>query len=180
MLPRSTSLDFEVVAVDLLHLVGLFAGDADVVLDHEIGKSVAVDEDHLGVELVPLARLAVATADHFADAAVIVVAAPAREVLDRLDLVASVLVLERAAVDEADLAPNGLAALEVRERWPQIAILVLSQYVEERYATELLANDTSSIGYLLKDRIHDLDHLVSTITASVAGRSGETARVESR
>ena len=44
------------------------------------------------------------------------------------------------------------AALAIRERWPQIGILVLSQYVEERYATELLARDTAGIGYLLKDR----------------------------
>jgi DNA-binding NarL/FixJ family response regulator len=45
------------------------------------------------------------------------------------------------------------AALELRRRWPELAVLVLSQYVEERYATELLASTTSRIGYLLKDRV---------------------------
>ncbi|MDB5462282.1 MAG: DNA-binding response regulator, partial [Phenylobacterium sp.] len=40
----------------------------------------------------------------------------------------------------------------IRGRWPDIAILVLSQYVEERYASDLLSTNTSSVGYLLKDR----------------------------
>ena len=53
------------------------------------------------------------------------------------------------------------AALEIRRRWPSVGILVLSQYVEEQYATELLAVDTSGLGYLLKDRIADVaDFLV--------------------
>ena len=59
------------------------------------------------------------------------------------------------------MTDDGLrAALQVRERWPAVAILVLSQYVEERYATELLARDTSSIGYLLKDRIADVSEFL--------------------
>ena len=45
------------------------------------------------------------------------------------------------------------AALDLRRRWPEVAVLVLSQYVEERYATELLAGSTSRVGYLLKDRV---------------------------
>jgi len=62
------------------------------------------------------------------------------------------------------MTDDGLrAALQVRERWPSIAILVLSQYVEERYATELLANDTSSIGYLLKDRIADVSEFLGAV-----------------
>ncbi len=45
------------------------------------------------------------------------------------------------------------AALELRERWPDVAVLILSQYVEERYAAELLSGSTRAIGYLLKDRV---------------------------
>ncbi len=45
------------------------------------------------------------------------------------------------------------AALEIRERWPHVAVLILSQYVEERYAVSLLSKDTAGLGYLLKDRI---------------------------
>ena len=52
------------------------------------------------------------------------------------------------------------AALEVSARWPAVGVLVLSQYVEERYAATLLAGRTSRIGYLLKDRIADVDEFV--------------------
>lgn len=55
------------------------------------------------------------------------------------------------------------AALAIRERWPDIGILVLSQYVEERYAIELLAGDTSSVGYLLKDRIADVSEFLGAV-----------------
>ena len=47
-------------------------------------------------------------------------------------------------------------ALEIRQRWPGTPVLVLSQYVEERYATELLAGETSAVGYLLKQRVADV------------------------
>jgi DNA-binding NarL/FixJ family response regulator len=55
------------------------------------------------------------------------------------------------------------AALTIRERWPAVAILVLSQYVEERYAAELLAGDAAKIGYLLKDRVADVDDFVAAV-----------------
>lgn len=55
------------------------------------------------------------------------------------------------------------AALVVRKRWPATAVLVLSQYVEERYATELLAGDTRGVGYLLKDRVADVDEFVAAL-----------------
>lgn len=45
------------------------------------------------------------------------------------------------------------AALEIRGRWPEIGVLVLSQYVERRYATELSTDDAGRVGYLLKDRV---------------------------
>jgi len=45
------------------------------------------------------------------------------------------------------------AALVIRRQYPDVALMVLSQYVEERYATDLLSAATSSVGYLLKDRV---------------------------
>ncbi|SDN48382.1 DNA-binding response regulator, NarL/FixJ family, contains REC and HTH domains [Allokutzneria albata] len=45
------------------------------------------------------------------------------------------------------------AALEIRRTWPAVGVLVLSQYVEKRYATELLSTDSEGVGYLLKDRV---------------------------
>jgi DNA-binding NarL/FixJ family response regulator len=47
------------------------------------------------------------------------------------------------------------AAVELRRRQPDVAILILSQYVEERYATDLLTRGTRGVGYLLKDRVAD-------------------------
>ncbi|MFP3900456.1 MAG: response regulator [Acidimicrobiia bacterium] len=55
------------------------------------------------------------------------------------------------------------AALRIRDRWPTVGILVLSQYVEERYASELLASDTSGLGYLLKDRIADVSDFLDAV-----------------
>lgn len=48
------------------------------------------------------------------------------------------------------------AALELRRRWPHVAVMILSQYVEERYATELLGAGGGGVGYLLKDRVADV------------------------
>jgi DNA-binding NarL/FixJ family response regulator len=61
------------------------------------------------------------------------------------------------------------AALVIRKRWPEVAVLVLSQYVEERYATELLAGDTKGVGYLLKDRVADVDEFVGALRRVGAG-----------
>jgi DNA-binding NarL/FixJ family response regulator len=55
------------------------------------------------------------------------------------------------------------AAIAIRARWPQVGILVLSQYVEERYAIELLAGETRAIGYLLKDRVADVNDFLAAL-----------------
>jgi len=55
------------------------------------------------------------------------------------------------------------AAVEIRTRWPEVAVLVLSQYVEERYAAELLAGPTNGVGYLLKDRVADVSEFVAAV-----------------
>jgi DNA-binding NarL/FixJ family response regulator len=55
------------------------------------------------------------------------------------------------------------AALEIRASWPGIGILVLSQYVEERYATELISGDVGGVGYLLKDRVADVGDFVDAL-----------------
>jgi DNA-binding NarL/FixJ family response regulator len=61
------------------------------------------------------------------------------------------------------------AALDIRRTWPGVGILVLSQYVEERYATELLAVDTAGLGYLLKDRIADVAEFLRDVRRVGAG-----------
>jgi DNA-binding NarL/FixJ family response regulator len=61
------------------------------------------------------------------------------------------------------------AAIEIRARWPSTAVLVLSQYVEERYATELLSGDTRGVGYLLKDRVADVREFLEALRRVAEG-----------
>jgi DNA-binding NarL/FixJ family response regulator len=55
------------------------------------------------------------------------------------------------------------AALEVRRLVPETAILVLSQYVEERYALELIGSNAEGVGYLLKDRVADVTEFLAGV-----------------
>lgn len=61
------------------------------------------------------------------------------------------------------------AALVVRSEMPETAVLVLSQYVEERYATELLAGRARGVGYLLKDRVADTRDFIDALRTVAAG-----------
>lgn len=55
------------------------------------------------------------------------------------------------------------AALVLRRQWRNVAVLVLSQYVEERYAADLLSSDTRGVGYLLKDRVADVEEFLDAL-----------------
>jgi DNA-binding NarL/FixJ family response regulator len=61
------------------------------------------------------------------------------------------------------------AALELRRRRPDTAILVVSQYVELTYAAELLSDGRGGVGYLLKDRIMDVDEFVEAVRRVAGG-----------
>jgi DNA-binding NarL/FixJ family response regulator len=61
------------------------------------------------------------------------------------------------------------AALEIRRRWPEVKVLVLSQYVEKRYATELMSADVSGVGYLLKDRVAQVADFLDALDRVGAG-----------
>ena len=61
------------------------------------------------------------------------------------------------------------AAVALRAASPSQPILVLSQYVEERYATELLASDSQGVGYLLKERVADVGDFVDACQRVAAG-----------
>jgi DNA-binding NarL/FixJ family response regulator len=63
------------------------------------------------------------------------------------------------------------AALEIRERHPSVGVLVLSQYVELGLAMKLLADSAEGVGYLLKDRISDVDDFVSALRRVADGGS---------
>jgi len=72
------------------------------------------------------------------------------------------------------------AAIEIRRRHPDVAVLVLSQYVEERYAGELLTGDVAGVGYLLKDRVIDVDDFLVSLRRVASGGSAIDAEVVSQ
>jgi len=61
------------------------------------------------------------------------------------------------------------AALEARAKVPGLPVLVLSQYVEQLYARELLADDGGGVGYLLKDRVFNDDQFIDAVRTVAAG-----------
>ena len=61
------------------------------------------------------------------------------------------------------------AALVIRRSFPEVNLLMLSQYVEERYAVDLLAGDSRGIGYLLKDRVADVGDFLDTLRRVASG-----------
>jgi DNA-binding NarL/FixJ family response regulator len=61
------------------------------------------------------------------------------------------------------------AALRIRREHPDVGILVFSQYVETRYASQLLADGAAGMGYLLKDRVADVSDFVDALTRVAAG-----------
>ncbi|WP_424891422.1 LuxR C-terminal-related transcriptional regulator [Streptomyces sp. XH2] len=61
------------------------------------------------------------------------------------------------------------AAVELRRRHPGLGVLVLSQYVEEQYATELLAGSSTGVGYLLKDRVAEVREFVDAVVRVARG-----------
>lgn len=82
----------------------------------------------------------------------------------RPDLVISDIRMPPSHTDE------GLqAAMRIRAQWPQAPILLLSQYVVLSYATELLASGAGAIGYLLKDRVSDLESFSDAVTRVAGG-----------
>ena len=63
------------------------------------------------------------------------------------------------------------AAKTIREKHPEVGVLVLSQYVEPDYAMELLADDAEGVGYLLKDRVADVDEFTGAVGRVADGGS---------
>lgn len=61
------------------------------------------------------------------------------------------------------------AAIEARRRQPELAVLVLSQYVETAYASELIGENTAGIGYLLKERVGDVRAFLDALHSVAAG-----------
>src|SRR4051812_26302706 len=72
------------------------------------------------------------------------------------------------------------AALEVRARLPDTGVLVLSKYYEEEYALELIGDRPEGVGYLLKERVGDVDAFVQAVARVAAGGSALDPEVVGR
>jgi DNA-binding NarL/FixJ family response regulator len=80
------------------------------------------------------------------------------------------------ALVDVQMPPGGeddglRAAIEIRAAFPDVGVIVLSQYLEERYALDLIGDDARRVGYLLKDRIGDLASLTDAIQRVARGGS---------
>ncbi|MEU2721914.1 response regulator transcription factor [Streptomyces smyrnaeus] len=61
------------------------------------------------------------------------------------------------------------AALEIRKRWPGVGVLVLSQHIERNYAAQLLTSNAERVGYLLKDRVAQVEEFLDALERIEAG-----------
>src|SRR3954462_1918469 len=72
------------------------------------------------------------------------------------------------------------AALELRKQRPETAVLVLSQYYEDDYALELIGEQPEGVGYLLKERVGDVEAFVDAVARVAAGGSAPDPEVVAR
>src|ERR1700761_3896013 len=105
---------------------------------------------------------------------------------DALDLVRKALAY-RPDVTVADIqmppghGDDGLrAALELRGKLPKMGVLVLSQYYEEQYALDLIGDSAEGVGYLLKERVGDVDAFTDAVARVAAGGSALDPEVVGR
>ena len=72
------------------------------------------------------------------------------------------------------------AAKQIREKFPDVGVLLLSQFIEAGYALELLQENAEGVGYLLKDRVHDVDEFADAVRRVGEGGSALDPAVVSR
>jgi DNA-binding NarL/FixJ family response regulator len=72
------------------------------------------------------------------------------------------------------------AAIEIRRRSPDMGVLILSQYCEERYATELIGDRAEGVGYLLKERVGDVEAFIDAVERVASGGSALDPEVVAR
>lgn len=88
-------------------------------------------------------------------------------------------------VTDVRMPPRGTddglrAAIAIRQRSPETAVLVLSQYVAQRPAAELVGHSAKGVGYLLKDRVADLDQFLDAVRRVAAGGTALDPEIVSR
>ncbi|MDA0182524.1 response regulator transcription factor [Solirubrobacter phytolaccae] len=89
------------------------------------------------------------------------------------------------AITDVQMPPDGTddglrAAIEVRRSYPETAVLVLSNFLEERYPLDLIGEDAKGVGYLLKSRIGDVDSFLESVRRVAEGGSALDPEVVQR
>ncbi|SEG62421.1 DNA-binding response regulator, NarL/FixJ family, contains REC and HTH domains [Nonomuraea solani] len=109
------------------------------------------------------------------------------EAVDNGPMLLEALIRHRPDVSVIDVRlPPGFtdeglrAALEARSRIPGLPVLILSQYVEQLYARELLSDRSGGVGYLLKDRVGDVDRFIDAVRQVAAGGTAMDPEVVSQ
>jgi DNA-binding NarL/FixJ family response regulator len=115
-----------------------------------------------------------------ADIEVIAAVADADQLLAALESAEPDLVIVDVRMPPTHTDEGIRAALEIRRDHPGVAVVVLSHYVEERYAAELLAGDISGLGYLLKDRVVDVEEFTESLRRVASGGSAIDPEVVSQ
>src|SRR5438270_8842425 len=157
------------------------------------GDTLSVDEDHPDRKQGEAARVRVVLADDsvlLREGIASLLEGKGFEIVGQAGTAEDLLLKVRSykpdiAIVDIKMPPTqtdeGLrAAKEIREKHPETAVLILSQYVEEGYALELLQKSAEGVGYLLKDRVYDLADFVAAVKRVAGGGSALDPTVVSR
>jgi DNA-binding NarL/FixJ family response regulator len=128
-------------------------------------RRVVVGEDH------PLVRAGIVSVLEESGFVVVGVAKDAEELLGLAEALQPDVVITDIQMPPTSTDDGLEAAKAIRAAWPRIGILVLSQFLEPHYAVELVREGAEGLGYLLKDRIGDLDVFVDAVHRVANGGS---------
>jgi DNA-binding NarL/FixJ family response regulator len=107
-------------------------------------------------------------------------AADAQRLLQLVGTLRPDVVLADVRMPPTQTTEGLVAARQIRQQWPGTAVVVLSQHVETGLLFDLLADDPRGVGYILKERVADIDHFTAAIRRVAAGESVIDPEVVSR
>ena len=150
-----------------MHCIGLLAeseGEERLMPD-KTSIRVVVGDDH------PIVRQGVVSVLGSAGFEVVGVAGDADQLLELTEAVRPDVVITDIQMPPNSTDDGLVAAKTIRSKWPAIGVLVLSQFLEPHYAIDLVSNGAEGVGYLLKDRVGDIDAFTDAVRRVANGGS---------
>ena len=150
-----------------MHCIGLLAeseGEERLMPD-KTSIRVVVGDDH------PIVRQGVVSVLGSAGFEVVGVAGDADQLLELTEVVRPDVVITDIQMPPNSTDDGLVAAKTIRSKWPAIGVLVLSQFLEPHYAIDLVSNGAEGVGYLLKDRVGDIDAFTDAVRRVANGGS---------